>query len=537
MTTPARTIQVDPVTRIEGHGKVTIELDENGGVSDAYLQVVEFRPGVTVPEGTFTDVAGGEVHSLGLRTDGTLAGWGWNYYGQATVPAGTFTDVAGGGSHSLGVRTDGTLAGWGWNGSGQVTVPSGTFTDVAGGGYHSLGVRTDGTLAGWGNNEFGQTTVPAGAFTDVAGGRYHSLGVRTDGTLAGWGRNRDGETTVPAGTFVAVEAGYEYGLALRARTSYDDLVVNGNGLTDVASWFNRSVTVAGSATIQSMMVTANNPTMTVNDQITLESGGGIEGTGNFLGRFEGQAGSSITPTGPMLLGAIASADGFVHNGALSVGAQNVLLMDADHAILGGQTTMAGGQLGSFAGITLASGGSIEGYGSIHNNFTNQGVVTGSGGDLILPGVIDGDGDFLGTVRFSGLYSPGLSPASVTLGDPIFENTLKMELGGLTAGFEYDHIDITGTATLGGMLDVVTINDFLPDLGDYFDLFDGTLSGTFASVSLPTLTPGLFWDQSGLYTSGVLSVYSSGPAPIPVPGAAALVLFGLTLVTGWRRRGS
>ncbi|NOR27331.1 MAG: Ni/Fe hydrogenase subunit alpha [Lutibacter sp.] len=36
-------ITIDPVTRVEGHGKVTIKIDENGKVSDAYLHVVEFR--------------------------------------------------------------------------------------------------------------------------------------------------------------------------------------------------------------------------------------------------------------------------------------------------------------------------------------------------------------------------------------------------------------------------------------------------------------------------------------------------------------
>jgi len=38
-----RKIIIDPVTRVEGHGKVTIKLDENGMVSDAFLHIVEFR--------------------------------------------------------------------------------------------------------------------------------------------------------------------------------------------------------------------------------------------------------------------------------------------------------------------------------------------------------------------------------------------------------------------------------------------------------------------------------------------------------------
>jgi len=39
----SRKIIIDPVTRIEGHGKVTIHLDDNNQVIDAKLHVVEFR--------------------------------------------------------------------------------------------------------------------------------------------------------------------------------------------------------------------------------------------------------------------------------------------------------------------------------------------------------------------------------------------------------------------------------------------------------------------------------------------------------------
>lgn len=38
-----RRITIDPITRLEGHGKVDILLDDDGNVADAYLQVVELR--------------------------------------------------------------------------------------------------------------------------------------------------------------------------------------------------------------------------------------------------------------------------------------------------------------------------------------------------------------------------------------------------------------------------------------------------------------------------------------------------------------
>ena len=39
----SRTITIDPITRLEGHGKVDIVLDDDGNVADAWLQVVELR--------------------------------------------------------------------------------------------------------------------------------------------------------------------------------------------------------------------------------------------------------------------------------------------------------------------------------------------------------------------------------------------------------------------------------------------------------------------------------------------------------------
>ncbi len=39
----SRVIEIDPLTRVEGHGKVTVHLDEAGNVEEARLHIVEFR--------------------------------------------------------------------------------------------------------------------------------------------------------------------------------------------------------------------------------------------------------------------------------------------------------------------------------------------------------------------------------------------------------------------------------------------------------------------------------------------------------------
>jgi NAD-reducing hydrogenase large subunit len=52
-----RTIVIDPVTRIEGHAKITLHLDEQGEVSDARFHVTQFRGFEKLCEGRpFTDM-------------------------------------------------------------------------------------------------------------------------------------------------------------------------------------------------------------------------------------------------------------------------------------------------------------------------------------------------------------------------------------------------------------------------------------------------------------------------------------------------
>src|SRR5450631_2057644 len=40
---PRQTIMIDPVTRIEGHSKISLHLDEEGHVEEAYFHVTQFR--------------------------------------------------------------------------------------------------------------------------------------------------------------------------------------------------------------------------------------------------------------------------------------------------------------------------------------------------------------------------------------------------------------------------------------------------------------------------------------------------------------
>ncbi len=189
-------------------------------------------------------VASGTNHSLALCSDGTLAAWGPNSFGQLGNNSDTTSEyvpvavdrngvlasrtvilIAAGGSHSIALCSDGALVGWGsdyngqlgYNGEGNsitrvpVLIPATgvlngkTVMAIAAGESHTLALCSDGTLAAWGSNSQGQlgnnepfgSKVPAlvdrtGALAGktviaIAAGTYHSLALCSDGSLAAWG--------------------------------------------------------------------------------------------------------------------------------------------------------------------------------------------------------------------------------------------------------------------------------------------------------------------------------------------------------------
>ncbi|MDL1910257.1 hypothetical protein FBQ81_06120 [Chloroflexi bacterium CFX6] len=185
-----------------------------GSASATLVQAVHARPAV----------AAGGVHTCGLRADGTLHCWGWNYYGQTDVPAPNenWLQVSAGDFHTCGLKADGTLQCWGeddfWR--TRVPAPNANWAQVSAGGDHTCGLKADGTLRCWGRNNVGQTNVPApnANWVQVGAGDYHTCGLKADGTLQCWGENYYGQTNVPApnASWVQVSAGAAYTCGLRA---------------------------------------------------------------------------------------------------------------------------------------------------------------------------------------------------------------------------------------------------------------------------------------------------------------------------------
>jgi alpha-tubulin suppressor-like RCC1 family protein len=169
-------------------------------------------------------VSAGVLHSVVLKSDGTVATWGTNDAGQTSVPAGLSDVVAvsAGGYHTLALRSNGTVVAWGSNSSGQTSIPAGLNNAVAisAGKVHNLALKSDGTVVAWGSNFGGQSNVPAGlsGIVAISAGASHSMALRSDGTVVAWGVGFYNYATPPAGLtdVVAISAGEWHSLALKS---------------------------------------------------------------------------------------------------------------------------------------------------------------------------------------------------------------------------------------------------------------------------------------------------------------------------------
>jgi len=249
-------------------GTSTVTTPTQSGVATNWVKVIGCIGG---GDGGITFQHG---FSFGIKDDGTLWAWGNNGDGQlgigstinqtspVQVGSATWSNVvavsSGWASFALGVRTDGTLWGWGNNiqyqlGTGTTTnstspVQVGSATDwlkVSANGnfykffspavYFAIALKTTGTLWSWGSNgdygctgqgvTTGNTTTPTqigsdNTWTDIscggdgsyrAGGSVDScfaLATRSNGTLWGWGANANNQlgngTTTPQSSPVQI---------------------------------------------------------------------------------------------------------------------------------------------------------------------------------------------------------------------------------------------------------------------------------------------------------------------------------------------
>ena len=146
----------------------------------------------------------------------------------------------------------------------------------------------------------------------------------------------------------------------------------------------------------------------------------------------------------------------INGGSVTVASGQTLSFANDYSQTGGTTTVAaGGVLDANVPLT---GGTLRGSGEVDGNVTNS----------------------------SGTVAPGTSPGTLTVDGAYAQSaagTLAIDVDGTAQGTGYDHLAVTGAATLNGTLAVVPGLGFDPALSDTFQfLTSDSRTGTFATLT-------------------------------------------------------
>jgi Regulator of chromosome condensation (RCC1) repeat/Secretion system C-terminal sorting domain len=190
----------------------------------------------------WVSIQAGNYFSMGLKNDGTLWTWGRNDNGQlgqgtnysnyTPTQVGIDTDwssiIASKLATAFAFKTNGSLWGWGNNFYGQLgngntnnlTTPiqiSTEFIRINSGNSHTLGIKTNGTLWAWGRNSGGQlgtgnytnSLIPIQIGTDsdwlsVTAGYFSSNALKNNLTLWAWGANLGNSSTSGSATPIPI---------------------------------------------------------------------------------------------------------------------------------------------------------------------------------------------------------------------------------------------------------------------------------------------------------------------------------------------
>jgi RHS repeat-associated protein len=150
-----------------------------------------------------------------------------------------------------------------------------------------------------------------------------------------------------------------------------------------------------------------------------------------------------------------TAASFGDAGTVAIGSASSLTVAGTYTQTAGSTTV-NGMLASAGGVSL-SGGTLNGDGTVQGNFINASQLT--------------PGNMPGILTITGKYTQ--TSAGV----------LNIEIGGTTIGTQFDQLDIQGSATLDGTLNITLINGFGPAFGQTFPIMSfASSTGAFSTVN-------------------------------------------------------
>lgn len=186
-------------------------------------------------------VAAGDFHTVGLRSDGTVAVTGTNVFGQCDVEDWTdIVDVAACCFTTVGLKADGTLVTTGANENGKCDVAEWTnIIDVVVSENLTVGLKLDGTVVAAGALDEAYDFSFWTDITAIAVGSDHIVGLRSDGTVVATGHNEKGQCNVEDWTDVVdIAAGGWHTAAAKADGTVVAVGLTNRGQCYVAPWQN-----------------------------------------------------------------------------------------------------------------------------------------------------------------------------------------------------------------------------------------------------------------------------------------------------------
>jgi T5SS/PEP-CTERM-associated repeat protein len=527
-------------------------LTVNGNVSNT-APFVAVSPifsvgGISLGGGTLS-VAGSINPGVDIANAGYIQGWGTvqasgSITSSVLQAEGGTLDLSGTNLTNLsgGTLTGGFLGG-GNPGStlklpGDITTNSGII-DLGGGGQ-ILDASNNSALAGFNANQGGEFSLVAGTFT--TGGNFLNNG----GSLL---YSASSTLFSPGSAVLTINGNLTNSNSSSVEAFTGIITVNGNLSNDSTS----SVSVAyGGGGLNAA---------SVNNSGNFSTGGGNSDPGhntvNVTGTFTNNAGGVLNL---MASGDQVTVGTLTNNGGVTVNAGTTLTSG---------TATIGSTLGSSGSVTVTGTGAqwnntgtltVGGAGFGTLAVTNGGLVTSAGatvgatagsiGVVILNASTWNNGTSPLTIGVNGtgvvtlLNGSTLTTGTTTVGangsltgDPsnidVFGNftlqpygVLTLDIGGTGVG-DYSVLDITGTGTFQGIIDLDFIDGYLPKTGDTLDLINA-LSSTFsgATINIEGLGPGFLYSDGFSNGQFDLTALNNATSPTPEPQSFALALTGL-----------
>jgi outer membrane autotransporter protein len=427
-------------------GSGTLNITNGGVVSNdsAFIGSFSGSTGTVTVDGTDSTWANSSDLFVGFDGSGTLnitnggavSNDGFGSIGEGTGSTGTVT-VDGAGS----TWANSSYLSVGFDGSGTLSITNGGAVSS---GFGFIGDDTDST---------GTVTVD-GAGSTWTNSSYLSVGFDGSGTL-----NITNGGTVSSGFgFIGVDAG-----------STGTVTVDGTG----SIWTNSGCLCVGLDGSGTLNITNGGTVSAVGGNVADQAGS--TGTLN-IGAAPGDA--AVAPgtldTATVVFGTGAGTLNFNHTATDYVFAPAISGGGAVN-VFSGTTILTAAN--TYTGDTTVNGGTLEVDGSIASakTFVNPG------------GALAGIGTIGGNLFSSGLVSPGDSPGTLAVTGNYTQNaagTLRIEIGGLALA-QHDLLQMSGTATLDGTLQLVRFNNFTPVSGDSVVILSATggVTGTFATVEI------------------------------------------------------